>query len=97
MRARERNGILKVQLSASDTFQWAHRRIGQGWPCSFLAGQTVEAEFNSYGELLALAINGGRGDQDCPGDEFTACIQDCLAQHPERSVRTHPAVESIYR
>ena len=71
------DGSIKLWLSASDTYNWTHK-TGAAWPCSFLANKPVFAEFDSQGDLIDLAINYGRGDQDCPGDEFTAITDDFL-------------------
>lgn len=78
MRIKRENGTygyFKIWLSARDTYNWAHRP-GATWPCSFLSDRQVFAEFDLAGDLVDLQIDGGRGDQDCPADEFTACIDD---------------------
>ena len=74
----------KLWLSASDTYNWAHRS-GASWPCSFLSGKRLFAEFEPNGEtlpwcgdLIDFDINDGRGDQDCPADEFNAITDDAL-------------------
>lgn len=65
-----------VWLSTNDTYNWAHR-AGHRWPCSFLSGRRLFAQFDGRnGDLIDLAIDGGRGDQDCPCDEFDAIIGD---------------------
>ena len=80
-------GALKVWLSARDTEQWA-TRPGAAWPCSELRGGSVFAEFDRQGDLVDLAINGGRGEQDCSADEFNACLTDHIAsRYPD-----HPAL-----
>ncbi len=63
---------VKLWLSARDTRAWAAK-----WPCSFLAGRRVVAEFHAGG-LVDLVINGDRGPQDAPGDEFNAITSDFL-------------------
>ena len=70
------NGV-NVWLSANDTHAWAHRS-GASWPCSQLSGRRVFAGFDSNG-LCDVAIDGGRGDQDCDSAEFNACVADHLA------------------
>jgi hypothetical protein len=81
------SGQLKVWLSADDTEHWASR-LGAAWPCSQLRGRRVFAEFDSRGDLVDLAIDGGRGDQDCDGTEFSACLTDHIASRfPD-----HPAL-----
>ncbi len=74
-------------LSAQDTYQWAWGPIG--WACSFLSGKRVVVAVDSNG-LCDLSINGGRGDQDCPGDELEAIIADHL---PARLHHLWPAWE----
>ena len=78
----------KVWLSATDTYEWAHR-IGAAWPCSTLSGKRLWAEFDSTGDLVDMAINGGRGDQECDGHEFNAIMSDVLR---ERCGENHPAI-----
>ena len=78
-------GGLKVWLSKRDTHLWASRM--QFWPCSFLRGRKVFAEFDNKGDLVDAVINGGRGDQACPGEEFSACLSD----HITRKYPNHPA------
>lgn len=75
-------------LSANDTHNWAHRS-GACWPCSTLAGHRLFASFAPNGDLVDMAIDGGRGNQDCPGDEFNAIVSDYLT---ERFSTEHPAV-----
>jgi len=87
MRIKEHNGSLKVWLSANDTYLWA-TRPGASWPCSELRGRRVFAEFDATGDLIDLAIDGGRGEQDCSSDEFNACLTDHIAsRYPN-----HPAL-----
>jgi len=83
------NGVT-VWLSARETYAWAHRR-GASWPCSFLAGRRVVAQFDADG-LWDLDIDGGRGDQDCPSDELSACIADYLA---DRLPKDHPCYDVV--
>jgi hypothetical protein len=72
-------GELHLNLTARDTHLWAHRR-GAKWPCSVLAGRRVYACFDRSGDLIDVRIDGGRGDQDCPADEFNAITQDFRAK-----------------
>lgn len=75
----KRNGTsTQLWLSSNDTYNWAHRPDA-AWPCSFLSGRRLFAEFNR-GDLVDLSIDGGRGDQDCPDDEFTAITDDFLVE-----------------
>jgi len=67
---------IRVWLSARDTSNWAHKPAA--WPCSQLSGRRVFAQFDSNG-LCDLAIDGGRGEQNCDSAEFNACIADHLA------------------
>ena len=71
------DGGTKLWLSAHDTYQWAHK-AGAAWPCSFLADKPLFAEFDSNSDLVDLAVNYGRGNQDCPSDEFNAITSDFL-------------------
>ena len=64
-----------IWLSARDTYDWANKP-GASWPCSFLSNRRVVAVFEDNGDLVDLAIDGGRGDQDCPADEFNAIMAD---------------------
>ena len=74
MKINRDNRCFKIWLSARDTYNWANRP--DSWPCSFLSDRRVFAEFDAGGDLVDLQIDGGRGDQDCPADEFNACIED---------------------
>lgn len=82
----------KLWLSASDTSDWADKP-GASWPCSELSGRRLFAEFDRNG-LLDLAIDGGRGSQDCAGNELSAICADHL-----RAVLppSHPAFEVAMR
>lgn len=63
----------KIWLSRDETYDWAHK-AGAAWPCSFLSSKRLFAEFASNGDLINIAINGGK--QDCPLHELTAIIED---------------------
>ena len=70
------NGELaSLSMSANDTRAWANKP-GARWPCSTLSGRRFFAEFDSFGDLIDLSIDGGRGDQDCDGGEFNAIVDD---------------------
>ncbi len=80
---------VKLWLSATETWAWAHKP-GKLWPCSFLAGSPLFAEFDRNG-LVDFAVNYGRNSQDCPSDELSAICADFLApklplSHPARFV-----------
>ena len=67
----------KIWLSARDTYAWAHRP-GAAWPCSQLSDRRVFAELDAHGDLVDMALDGGRGDQDCDANEFNALVSDML-------------------
>lgn len=71
------HGYTKLWLSANDTYNWAHK-ASAAWPCSFLSDKRLFAEFEPNGDLVELAVNGGKGDQDCPADEFNAIVEDFI-------------------
>lgn len=73
-----------VWLSADDTHAFARR-----WPCSTLSNRRVVASFDARGNLEELAINGGRGSQECDATEFDALIAHYLGDaHPEPETET---------
>ena len=73
---------IKLWLSANDTYDWANRP-GASWPCSFLAGKKLFAEFDN-GDLVDFAVNGKDGvDVDC--NEFTAITDDFIEASNEGS------------
>lgn len=95
MRIQEHNGNLKVWLSANDTETWA-TRSGAAWPCSFLRGKRVFAEFEPNGDLVDMTIagrnqRGKNADTEAPADEFNACLSDHIASR----CPNHPAVCGI--
>ena len=91
MRTKRESGYTKVWISARETQEWAHKS-GASWPCSFLSGKRLFAEFERNGDLVDLAINGGKGDQDCPADEFNAIMEDMLGTtRPTAETETQPA------
>lgn len=65
----------KLWLSASDTYNWAHR-AGASWPCSQLSDSRLFVEYDSNG-LLDLAIDGRM--RDCDANELNAIVADHVA------------------
>lgn len=63
-------------LSANDTYQWANRPNCR-WPCSFLSNKRCFISFDPNG-LCDFTINGGRGEQDCDGNELSAIVSDFM-------------------
>jgi hypothetical protein len=74
----ERHGdVVKLWLSADDTYQWANGRAVT-WPCSRLAGKKLFAEFCD-GDLVDYSVDGKCGCcTDIPADEFNAITSDFL-------------------
>jgi hypothetical protein len=72
---------ISVRISGRETSDWARR-----WPCSTLRGKRVRADFDTNG-LLDLALDGGRGAQDCDAHELNALVSDFVAR---RMSREHP-------
>lgn len=70
---------IKLWASARDTAQWARKGSPTGWwPCSELSGRRLFAEFASNGDLVDMALDGGRGEQDIGAAEFGAFVEDAL-------------------
>jgi hypothetical protein len=69
---------IKLWLSASDTYSWAHKE-GATWPCSYFENKRVFAEFDSMG-LVDLTINGNypKEYEDIPTNELNALLNDYL-------------------
>jgi hypothetical protein len=67
---------VKLWLSEEDTYQWANRP-GAAWPCSFLSGKTLFAEF-FQGDLVDVAVDGSSNIEEFIGDEFDAITSDFL-------------------
>ncbi|MCP4537798.1 MAG: hypothetical protein GY832_11695 [Chloroflexi bacterium] len=76
MRTQINETNVKLWLSASDTYNWAHR-LGACWPCSELSGKRLRAEFDSHG-LVDFAVNGRTPDDGPSADEFNAITSDAL-------------------
>ena len=72
------DGNVKLWLSTNDTYNWAHR-AGALWPCSFLSGKRLFAEFDCKGDLIDGTTNGKHGC-NCPSDEFNAITTDFLSK-----------------
>lgn len=66
----------RIWLSACETYRWANK-AGAKWPCSFLSGKRLYAEF-CRGDLVDLKIDGKI--QDCPADELNAILDDHLTE-----------------
>jgi hypothetical protein len=64
-----------MQLSARDTYDWAHRS-GAAWPCSTLSDHRVMVCVDSNG-LCDFTLD-GRTDGDVDGNELDACVSDHL-------------------
>ena len=79
MRIQRINGYVNLWLSKNDTYQWA-TRPNESWPCSFLSGKSLFAQFAPNGDLVDMAINGGRGEQDCDSNEFNAITSDYIKE-----------------
>jgi len=75
MRIKRTGKNVKLWLSANDTYNWAHK-AGVCWPCSFLAGKRLFAEFED-GDLIYYAVN-GRIARDMQADEFNAITSDYI-------------------
>lgn len=76
----------KIWLSAADTYNWAHRP-GSCWPGSQLSSRKVFAELAPNGDLVDLVIDGGKGEQDCDGNELNAILNDAeLAREQRKSI-----------
>ena len=78
MKIEKQGDTVKLWLTAEDTYQWA-RKPGAAWPCSFLSGKTLFAEFND-GDLVNYALDGrcDRTTLDIPADEFNAITNDFI-------------------
>ena len=44
-------------------------------------------EFEQNGDLVDMAIDGGKGPQDCQINELSACIEAVLSQKPDELTR----------
>ncbi len=77
MRIMKTDNSVKLWLSATDTYNWAHRS-GDSWPCSQLSGRRVFAEFENNGDLVDMAIDGK--SKDCDATEFNAITSDFIGR-----------------
>jgi hypothetical protein len=64
-----------MNLSANETYAWAHRP-GSSWPGSTLSGSRFMIEVDRNG-LCDIAIDGKR-ETDCDGTELGAIVSDHL-------------------
>jgi len=76
MRTQITPSSIKLWLSASDTYNWAHKS-GAYWPCSEISGKRLFAEFDHNG-LVDFALNGKTPDDGPSADEFNAITFDAL-------------------
>lgn len=74
MRIQKTGNNVKLWLSASDTYRWAHK-IGSIWPCSQLSGHRLFAEFDN-GDLVDMTIDGK--NKDCDTTEFNTITGDFI-------------------
>lgn len=77
MKIEKQGKTIKLWLSAKDTYQWANKP-GGAWPCSYLAGKRLFAEFYD-GDLVDYTVN-SKCDK-IPGvsaDEFNAITSDFI-------------------
>ena len=74
MRKQGKTSDCKVWLSASDTYEWAHRP-GKSWPCSTLSGHRIMAEI-AGDDLVDLTIDGKFPGDDIDGNELDAILAD---------------------
>lgn len=74
---------LSIQASAAETLRWA-MDPAKRWPCSQLAGRRLFVAFAGNGDLVDMALDGGRGEQDCPAHELNAFVKDSIAARPRR-------------
>ena len=67
----------ELNLNADDTYDWANRP-GAAWPCSALAGHSLDVYFDTNG-LLDYSVNGEDGSSyDIGADEFNALVADSV-------------------
>jgi hypothetical protein len=81
MRTQRNPNSVKVWLSASDTYNWAHRP-NASWPYSTLSNHRVFAEFEANGDLVDFALDGKADDNQVDGHEFRAMIADLVPTGP---------------
>ena len=67
---------INLNLSANDTYNWAHRS-GSSWPGSTLSDHRVLAIFDTNG-LVDLAIDGKDAPDWIDGNELSAICADHL-------------------
>lgn len=76
MKIRKTKSGTTLWLSKKDTYKWTHK-ANASWPCSFLSGKSLRAEFDNTGDLVDVRTNGKYGC-NCPADEFNAITSDFL-------------------
>ena len=76
MKIEKQGDTAKLWLTAEDTYQWA-RKPGAAWPCSYLSGKTLFAEFYK-GDVMDCTIDGEYGYVGMPADEFYAITSDFI-------------------
>lgn len=79
MKIQTNGNNVKLWLSASDTYRWAHR-AGSRWPCSTLSNKRLFAEFDDA-DLIDYTVNGKSG-VDVDASEFNAIIADFTPSKP---------------
>lgn len=78
MRAKQDPGGTRIWISARESYAWANK-VGARWPCSELEGTRVFAEWDSSGNLVALAIDGDES-AECGAAELNALTSDFLRE-----------------
>lgn len=77
MRIERHGDTVQLWLDADDTYRWAHKP-GDLWPCSYLSGKMLYAEFHN-GDLVDCRVD-CRHDEafDIGSDEFNAITNNFL-------------------
>ena len=58
MRLKTDGAMIRLWLSANDTYEWAHKS-GEVWPCSRLSGKAVYIEIEkSSDNIIEIKVNG---------------------------------------
>lgn len=74
-----KHGYTTVWISADATWRWA---MSADWPCSELSNRRLRAEFDKYGNLVDLQVN-GRSGVTVPVQELNAILYDLIGtEHP---------------
>ena len=77
MRIKRTDFGIQLWLSATDTYNWAHRPNNK-WPCSVLSGHRLYVQFDESHNLIDVTIDGK--SKDCPANEFNAITLDFMKQ-----------------